>query len=671
MSNTAPKGTVARAASGVGGAGLRPAGADAGQGREATRTVGLSAPWIDERDEELVLETLRSGWLSLGPTGPRFEQLLAEKIGARHCAAVSSGTAALHLAMRLAGVGPGDEVITSPFSFVASANCAIYEGATPVFAEIDERTYNLDPDAVEAAITERTKAIVAVDIFGYPCELDPLLALCEWHGLKLVQDACEALGARYKGRLLGSHGHPTTFAFYPNKQMTTGEGGALTTNDEREYELLDSLRNQGRLEKSSWLLHGRLGYNYRLDDISAALGIGQVERLDEILAARSEVAGRYAALLKGVDVEPPLADDDDHVRSWFVYVVRLPRGADRDAISAAMRERGVGRRRTSPRSTFSRTCASATASAKACCPSRRTAARGRSRFRSTAVSRARTRSTSSRCSEQRCRRADPRAARGVDPLRRGRARHSRHLFARPGERALPRQRLGDRGRRRPRSRLSRLLDGARGDRGARRRRARPAGGRRRAALRGRRAPGRCRPGEPRREVDQRRARARRRPRGGAHARSRAGGDRATRRQVRLAVAAVLTVCAIPWLAAELGFHFGAGIFLTGQLRTVPGDPVPHPAVHLGHHHGLDGFLLVMTALLLSRVRSERKAAGVLLAMLASYGFVNLVQDAWGEQAVKRGWTSRQIPSALHPSLSWVWLVILGGAVALWPLVARR
>jgi hypothetical protein len=144
------------------------------------------------------------------------------------------------------------------------------------------------------------------------------------------------------------------------------------------------------------------------------------------------------------------------------------------------------------------------------------------------------------------------------------------------------------------------------------------------------------------------------------------GDR-----LRLAVAAVLTVCAIPWLAAELGVHFGAGIFLTGQLRTVPGDPVPHPAVHLGHHHGLDGFLLVMTALLLSRVRSERKAAGVLLALLASYGFVNLVQDAWGEQVVKRGWTSRQIPSALHPSLSWVWLVILGGAVALWPLVARR
>ena len=237
--------------------------------------------------------------------------------------------------MRLAGVGPGDEVITSPFSFVASANCAIYEGATPVFAEIDARTYNLDPAAVEAAVTERTKAVVAVDIFGYPCELDPLIELCERHGLALVEDACEALGARYKGAPLGSHGHPTTFAFYPNKQMTTGEGGAITTNDAEQYELLVSLRNQGRLDTSSWLLHGSLGYNYRLDDVSAALGIGQLEKLDRIFAARAEVAARYAELLSGVDVEPPIPDDADHVRSWFVYVVRLPRDVDRDEVARA------------------------------------------------------------------------------------------------------------------------------------------------------------------------------------------------------------------------------------------------------------------------------------------------------------------------------------------------
>ncbi len=307
----------------------------------ATKRIPLSSPWIDERDEELVLEVLRSGWLSLGPTGPRFEQLLADAVDAPYCAAVSSGTAGLHLCMRLAGVGPGDEVITSPYSFVASANCAIYEGATPVFADIDPNTFNLDPAAVEAAVTERTKAIVAVDIFGYPCELDDLRAICDKHGLALVEDACEALGATYKGKPLGSQGHPAVWAFYPNKQITTGEGGAVTTGSEAEHELLISLRNQGRLETSSWLAHGRFGFNYRLDDISAALGIGQLEKLDRILEARSDVAARYAELLSDVDVELPLADDEDHVRSWFVYVVKLPRGVDRDGVLAKLAAEGV------------------------------------------------------------------------------------------------------------------------------------------------------------------------------------------------------------------------------------------------------------------------------------------------------------------------------------------
>ena len=308
----------------------------------ATNTrIALSAPWIDGRDEELVLEVLRSGWLSLGPVGPRFESLLADAVGAPHCAAVSSGTAGLHLCMRLAGVGPGDEVITSPYSFVASANCAIYEGATPVFADIDPRTFNLDPAAVEAAITSRTTAIVAVDIFGYPCELDPLLALCERHGLAFVEDSCEALGAQYKGEPIGSHGHPAVFAFYPNKQMTTGEGGAVTTGSSDQHELLVSLRNQGRLETSSWLQHGRLGFNYRLDDISAALGIGQLEKLDRILEARRQVAARYNELLRSVDVETPLPDDADHVRSWFVYVVKLPAGVDRDGVMTRLAGDGI------------------------------------------------------------------------------------------------------------------------------------------------------------------------------------------------------------------------------------------------------------------------------------------------------------------------------------------
>jgi perosamine synthetase len=305
------------------------------------RAIGLSAPWIDERDEELVLEVLRSGRLSLGPAGPRFEELFAEAVGAPHCAAVSSGTAGLHLCMRLAGVEAGDEVITSPYSFVASANCAIYEGATPVFADIDPDTLNLDPAAVEAAVTPRTRAVVAVDIFGYPCELDELLAICDKHGLTLVEDACEALGARYKGRLLGSHGHPAVFAFYPNKQMTTGEGGAITTGSAEEHELLVSLRNQGRLETSSWLQHGRLGYNYRLDDVSAALGIAQLEKLDRILAGRSAVAARYAEVLAGLDLELPPPDDADHERSWFVYVVKLPRDFDRDAVIRRLGQDGI------------------------------------------------------------------------------------------------------------------------------------------------------------------------------------------------------------------------------------------------------------------------------------------------------------------------------------------
>jgi perosamine synthetase len=307
----------------------------------ATRRIPLSSPLVDERDEELVLEVLRSGWLSLGPTGPRFEAMLADAAGAAYCAAVSSGTAGLHLCMCLAGVGGGDEVITSPYSFVASANCAIYEGATPVFADIDPRTLNLDPAAVEAAITPRTKAVVGVDIFGYPCELDELLAICERHGLFFVEDAAEALGARYKGAPVGSHGHPAVFAFYPNKQVTTGEGGAVTTGSEEQHELLVSLRNQGRLETSSWLQHGRLGFNYRLDDVSAALGIGQLEKLDRILEARRDVAGRYEELLERVDVETPLADDAGHERSWFVYVVRLPRGVDRDGILKRLAEEGI------------------------------------------------------------------------------------------------------------------------------------------------------------------------------------------------------------------------------------------------------------------------------------------------------------------------------------------
>jgi perosamine synthetase len=315
----------------------------------ATRQVPLSRPYVDERDEELVVEVLRSGRLSLGPTIDRFEELFAERVGAPYAAAVSSGTAGLHLLCRLAGLGPGDEAITTPYSFVASANCAIYEGATPVFADIDERTLNLDPAAVEAAITPRTKVVVAVDIFGYPCELDPLRQLCERHGLTLIQDACEALGAQYRGRPVGSHGPSAAFAFYPNKQLTTGEGGIVTTHSEEEWQLLVSLRNQGRADGGGWLEHARLGFNYRIDDIRAALGIGQLEKLDTILSLRDEAARRYSRLLSGLaDVETPLDNDDDHVRSWFVYVVTLARGVDRERVIAELERHGVASSRYLP-----------------------------------------------------------------------------------------------------------------------------------------------------------------------------------------------------------------------------------------------------------------------------------------------------------------------------------
>ena len=308
------------------------------------REIPLARPWIGEREEELVLDVLRSGRLSLGPTIDRFEELVAERIGAPFAAAVSSGTAGLHLLCHIAGFGPGDEVITSPVSFVASANCFVCEGATPVFADVDPSTLNLDPAAVEAAITERTKGIVAVDMFGYPCELDELRSLCDRHGLVLIDDSAEALGAEYKGTPVGGHGPSAVFGFYPNKQIATGEGGVVVTHSEREWRLLRSLRNQGRTyDTGAWFDHVRLGFNYRWTDVQAAIGIAQLEKLDEILARRSVAAARYEELLAGVDeVETPVADDDVHRRSWFVYVVKLAPELDRARVMAELREQGIG-----------------------------------------------------------------------------------------------------------------------------------------------------------------------------------------------------------------------------------------------------------------------------------------------------------------------------------------
>jgi dTDP-4-amino-4,6-dideoxygalactose transaminase len=317
-----------------------------GRGRpteQASRErIPLSRPYLDEREEELVLEVLRARRLSLGPWIERFEEAFADRCGAPYAAAVSSGTAGLHLLCHAAGLGPGDEVITSPISFVATANCFIFEGAEPVFADVDAATLNLDPAAVEAAITPSTKAIVLVDMFGYPCELDELRALADRHGLTLVDDACEALGAAYRGAPVGSHGVSSVFGFYPNKQITTGEGGVVTTHSEEEWQLLKSLRNQGRSYDNRWFHHVRLGFNYRFTDLQAAVGLAQLEKLDRILELRAAAAAHYGELLGGVDgVEPPLADDESHRRSWFVYVAKLDRGIDRDAVLERLAAEGV------------------------------------------------------------------------------------------------------------------------------------------------------------------------------------------------------------------------------------------------------------------------------------------------------------------------------------------
>jgi dTDP-4-amino-4,6-dideoxygalactose transaminase len=309
----------------------------------AGEPIGLAKPEVGPREEELVLEVVRSGRLSLGPMGERFEREFAAWLGVADAVMVSSGTAALHLGVRALGWSEGEEVVTSPFSFVASANCLLYEGVRPVFADVEEETLDLDPSAAAEAVGERTVGLLPVHIFGYPAAMPALEALAAKHGLGILEDACEALGAvDSEDRGVGTRGNLATFAFYANKQMTTGEGGMIVPRDPEEAARLRSERNQGRAVDMGWLDHDRLGFNYRLSDLAAALGVAQVEKLDSLLERRASVARMYAERLAGVEgLRIPMPARGSESRSWFVYTVRLPRGADRDATITRLAERGI------------------------------------------------------------------------------------------------------------------------------------------------------------------------------------------------------------------------------------------------------------------------------------------------------------------------------------------
>jgi len=304
--------------------------------------IPLSSPDITEAEIEAVSAVLRTNTLSLGPKLEEFESAFAAYHQMPHAIAVSSGTAALHLAIRALNIGPGDEVILPSFTFIAVANAVRYEQATPVFADIDPVTLNLDPAQVEAAITPRTRALIVVHTFGVPADMDALMRIAKSHNLAVIEDACEAIGATYNHQRVGTFGDISTFAFYPNKQITTGEGGMILCRDEKLASRMRALRNQGRYPSTDWLQHQELGYNYRLSEIACALGIVQLQRLDEILRKRSAVAAQYESLLAANPaIERPISTLNYGTISWFVYVLRL-RNQDRDSILAHLMRQGIG-----------------------------------------------------------------------------------------------------------------------------------------------------------------------------------------------------------------------------------------------------------------------------------------------------------------------------------------
>jgi len=308
--------------------------------------IPLSNPDITQKEIESVVAVLKTPDLSLGPKLPEFEIKFAEYIGSKHAVAVNSGTSALHLCMRALNINDGDEVITTPFSFISSANSILFERAKPVFVDIREDTLNINESIIEENITDRTRAILPVHVFGYPCDMAKIIELAGKRELPVVEDACEAIGASIDGKKAGNYGACSVFAFYPNKQMTTGEGGMIVTDNDGIAAVAKSLRNQGRDDGMGWLAHNRLGYNYRLSDINCALGIAQLQRIETILAKRAKVASLYAAQLADVKgVLLPAKDASNTERSWFVYVIRLSDDfteGQRNKVIAKLRDNGIG-----------------------------------------------------------------------------------------------------------------------------------------------------------------------------------------------------------------------------------------------------------------------------------------------------------------------------------------
>ena len=300
----------------------------------------MSRPDIGELEITKVNEVLKTSTLSFGPMLREFEDRFADYVGANYAVGVSSGTAGLHLAIRAADIKEGDEVITTPFSFVASANCLLYEGARPVFVDIEPNTFNMDPDLIEERITEKTKAILPVHVFGQPCEMDEIIAIAERVSLNVIEDASEALGAQFDGRKVGSFGDLGVYGFYPNKQLTTGEGGMVVTDDPQRAALLRSLRNQGR-DDNGGFNHVRLGYNYRIDELSCALGVAQLQRIDDLLTKRAKVAACYTRRLRGTNAIQVLEVAARRTMSWFVYVIRLSEEVNRDRIMAGLAAEGI------------------------------------------------------------------------------------------------------------------------------------------------------------------------------------------------------------------------------------------------------------------------------------------------------------------------------------------